>query len=59
MAAPVTRWERPEGLRTHHSIFYYALAAGVSTLGGLVVINIGHPEGESDLLRAIERDRVP
>lgn len=52
-----------EEIRTYYAYFYYALAAGMSALGGLVVavalligatlrgiINIGHPEGESDLL---------
>ena len=53
-----------EGLATYYAAFYYVLAAALSLLGGLVVamgliigfilrglIAIGHPEGESDLLR--------
>lgn len=59
--------EEVEQLATYYAIFYYALAAALSLLGGLIIaigviigfllrglIAIGHSEGDSDLLRGHE-----
>lgn len=68
VAVPI---QEVEELTTYYAIFYWVLAAALSLLGGLVIaigviigfllrglIDIGHSEGESDLLQETETDRT-